>query len=233
MLWQVIFVAAISIVLIVVGLYLWWRSLIRNTSNMRLRVKHEPTLGEVKNDTTTATNLHTNIEPQSKSSDNREPVDQKPEEKTSPYAQNTIIFQLRANPDRPYFGYELLQTLYSSNFCFGDKNIFHRHERIDGTGAVLFSAAAATSSGSFPIDNMGAFYCAGLVMFMKLSKKNKLMANFDLMLDTARQITEDLGGSIYDEMDRVVDAAVIKELRERICSLDSKSFYTSDLLDNL
>lgn len=151
----------------------------------------------------------------------------------SNYDPNTIIMQLHATPGRPFMGYELLQTLATNELNFGDRDMFHRHERADGVGPILFSLAAATKTGTFDIHNMGAFSCGGLVMFMHLTPKKKLMRTFDLMLDTARQIIEDLGGEILNELDQPVDANVIKEWRDRVCAFDEKIQYNTDLLDNL
>jgi hypothetical protein len=56
------------------------------------------------------------------------------------------------------------------------------------------------------------------------NKKKKLMSCFDLMLDTARQIVEDLGGELYDELERPVDGTVIKSWREKFGRLKGGDF---------
>lgn len=150
----------------------------------------------------------------------------------SSYDPNVIVLQVQAFPGKPYMGYELLQTLLSLNLRFGEMNIFHRYEG-ENEGNVLFSVAAATSDGSFPIDDMGDFKCAGLVMFMKLYSKQKLMRSFDLMLDVARQLVEELGGDIYDDIYQSINVAAIKRLRERICTVETNNLYVADLFDNL
>lgn len=159
-------------------------------------------------------------------------VFEKAEEERSVYDPNLIVLQLSAFPGEPYMGYELHQALLASGLRFGDMNIFHRYD--DGEkGDVLFSLAAATKSGVFHIEDMGSFKCGGLMMFMRLNSKQKLMSNFDLMLDTARQLTEELGGDIYDDLHQSISADVIKRLREKICEVETKNMYAADLLDNL
>ena len=151
----------------------------------------------------------------------------------SPYDPNLIVLQLNAFPGKPYMGYELHQTWLDSGLRFGEMNIFHRYDDT-GKGNLLFSLAAATPSGSFAIEDMGAFKCGGLLMFMRLdSKQKKLMNSFDLMLDIARQLTEELGGEIYDDLRQSINAEVIKRLREKICTVETHNLYSSDLLDNL
>lgn len=151
----------------------------------------------------------------------------------SEYASNIIVLQIKAFATKPYMGYELLQALQSVGLHFGEKNIFYRYEKEGKEGKILFSVAAATSDGAFTLDNMGAFKCLGLVVFMKLRPKQKLMQRFDLMLDVARQLAEELGGDICDDLYQPINAAVIKRLREKICTIETSNLYVADLLDHL
>lgn len=153
-------------------------------------------------------------------------------ETSSPYDPNLIVLQISAFPGKPYMGYELHQAILSSGLRFGEKNIFHRYDN-EKNGKVLFSLAAATANGAFAIEDMGSFKCNGLLLFMYLDAKQKLMANFDLMLDTARQLSEELGGEICDDLKQLINADVIKRLREKICTVETSNLYVSDLLDNL
>ncbi len=150
----------------------------------------------------------------------------------SPYDPKLIVLQINAFPDKPYMGYELHQALLAAGLRFGEKNIFHRYEGED-SNKILFSLAAATPEGSFAIEDMGSFKCNGLLLFMDLDTKNRLMTSFDLMLDTARQLAEELGGDIYDDLRQVINADVIKRIREKICTVETGNLYVSDLLDNL
>ena len=68
---------------------------------------------------------------------------------------------------------------------------------------------------------------------MHLDPKRKLMASFDLMLDTARQLVEELGGEIYDDLQQPISVDVIKRLREKICTVETSNLYATDLLDGL
>lgn len=151
---------------------------------------------------------------------------------TSPYDPNLVVLHVNAFSGKPYMGYELHQALLSANLRFGEMGIFHRYA--DGADSKpLFSLAAATPSGSFAIEDMGSFKCNGLLLFMRLDPKQKLMTSFDLMLDTARQLTEELGGEIYDDLHQVINVEVLKRLREKICMVETNNLYVSDLLDNL
>ncbi|MGB6976706.1 MAG: cell division protein ZipA [Gammaproteobacteria bacterium] len=114
-----------------------------------------------------------------------------------------IVLMLMAKPEVPYTGYELLQVLLAAGLRFGKMNVFHRHEKISGQGEILFSLASAVEPGIFELNRMGSFSCPGLTLFLRLSnfqKGNKdLLQAFDLMIETARQLVEDLGGEVCDE----------------------------------
>lgn len=237
---HVVIVAVIVILLLVV--YLWHSK--RSRPKLKIKIRQEPTLGMAP--LNVAPEVTTESIPEPKSEPIQEPISEPISEPTpvtveSPpktatntgFDPNTIIIKIRANPGRPFMGYELLQTLLANNLRFGEMHLFHRYEHEDGAGATLFSLAAATRTGTFELNNMGAFSGTGLVMFMQLGHKKKLMNTFDLMLDTARQLIEDLGGELLDLHDRPLDAAIIKQWRERICTFEEKNLYTADLLDNL
>jgi cell division protein ZipA len=156
--------------------------------------------------------------------------------KPAAYNPDIIVLQIQSFPGKPYMGYELLQTLLSMELHFGEMNIFHRYDKNhdkNGKSNILFSVAAATAEGTFPIDDMGDFKCIGLVLYMDLKYKLKLMMRFDLMLDVARQLIEELGGEIYDDLCQPINAAVIRRMREKICAVETKNLYVADLLDNL
>lgn len=154
------------------------------------------------------------------------------ETRASPFGANLIVLRIIAFPGKPYMGYELHQALFDMEMRFGEMNLFHRYAKA-GSDRILFSVAAATSTGEFSLENMGSFSCHGLLLFMKLIPRTKLMDNFDLMLDTARQLAEELGGEIVDDIMQPINAKVIQRLRERICQVDISNQYASDLLDNL
>lgn len=158
--------------------------------------------------------------------------DDTPKQQPSPYDSNLIVLQIDAFSGKPYMGYELHQALLSSGLRFGEMGLFYRYQYED-KGNVLFSLAAATADGSFVMEKIGSFKCNGLLLFMRLEPKKKLMTSFDLMLDTARQLVEELGGEIYDDLHQPINAGVIKGLRERICVVETSNLYASDLLDNL
>ncbi len=141
-----------------------------------------------------------------------------------------IILHLVAPVDYPFGGYELLQSLLSNGLRYGDRNIFHRHETKTGRGCILFSLASLNKPGTFELSKMGSFSCPGLALFMLLKNVPDPMSAFDTLLETARQLTEDLGGEIWDEQRQPLNMDKVAQMRARIRHFE-ESQRTPDFFD--
>ena len=94
----------------------------------------------------------------------------------------------------------MVQTLLSSGLRFGEGHLFHRHQFANGQGPVLCSLAAATATGIFDLQNIGAFSVRGLCLFMHASENSSIDAErFSIMLDTGRQLSEGLDAYLLDD----------------------------------
>lgn len=111
---------------------------------------------------------------------------------------NYIILQLMAPTQRPYRGYELIQTLTSAGFHYGKMNIFHFYADPLNKTELLFSLASAIEPGTFDLDNIGEIVCPGLCLFMSIHKVKSALTAFDVMWDTAQILAQDLGGTLCD-----------------------------------
>lgn len=131
-------------------------------------------------------------------------LDVSPEPTQAPVSQpavelpEVITLNLAADPGRPYAGYELLQTLLTAGMRFGEMSLFHRHEKKTGVGSILFSLAACTADGSFELTKIGEFSCNGLVLFMKPRDVSFPSEVFELMLKTADQLIQSMGGKVLN-----------------------------------
>lgn len=115
----------------------------------------------------------------------------------------TLMIFLMAKENRQFAGYELLQTVLSAGLRFGQGQLFHRHQQPNGQGPVICSLAAATATGTFDLQNMGACSLRGLCLFMELSNNPSVDAErFSIMLDTARQLGEGLDALLLDDKQR-------------------------------
>lgn len=116
-----------------------------------------------------------------------------------PVAPSIMMFLL-AKENRQLAGYELLQTVLAAGLRFGEGQIFHRHQFTNGQGPVMCSLAAATESGVFDLQNIGAFSVRGLCLFMQSSQNPSIDGErFRMMLDTAKQLSEGLDTYLLDD----------------------------------
>lgn len=112
----------------------------------------------------------------------------------------SLMMFLQAKEHRQLAGYELLQTVLAAGLRFGEGHLFHRHQYANGQGPVLCSLAAATATGVFDLQNIGAFSVRGLCLFMQSSGNTTIDADrFAIMLETANQLSEDLDTLLLDD----------------------------------
>ncbi|APF07320.1 TPA: cell division protein ZipA C-terminal FtsZ-binding domain-containing protein [Legionella pneumophila] len=121
-------------------------------------------------------------------------------ESNSDCSSSTVMVFLLAKENRQFAGYELLQTVLAAGLRFGERHLFHRHQLSNGQGPVLCSLAAATATGVFDLQNIGAFSVRGLCLFMQISNNPDIDAErFSIMLDTAKQLSEGLDAYLLDD----------------------------------
>lgn len=122
-----------------------------------------------------------------------------------------VMIFLLAKGNRQLAGYELLQTLLAAGLRFGEGQLFHRHQNPNGQGPVLCSLAAATASGVFDLQNIGAFSVRGLCLFMQMSGHCAIDSErFGIMLDTAKQLSEELDTYLLDDQRKPLSEASLK-----------------------
>ena len=119
---------------------------------------------------------------------------------------STVMMLLLAKENRNFAGYDLLQTVLASGLRFGEGNLFHRHQA-NGQGPILCSLAAATATGVFDLQNIGAFSVRGLCIFMNVSNDDVINAEcFTMMLETGKQLSEGLNAYLLDDQKKPLNA---------------------------
>ncbi len=130
---------------------------------------------------------------------------------------SSLMMFLLAKENRQLAGYELLQTVLAAGLRFGEGHLFHRHQSPNGQGPVLCSLAAATASGVFDMQNIGAFSVHGLCLFMQASGNPTIDAErFAIMLDTAKQLSEGLDTYLLDDERRPLCDASIQRYYQQL-----------------
>lgn len=150
-------------------------------------------------------------EPQSTSAAQNNFTEKQPAE-----PEEVLIINVMAHKGEMFNGADLLDIILKCGMRYGSMDIFHRHSDTKGEGALLFSMANMVKPGTFDLDAMDEFETPGVSLFMTLPINADSMQSFDLMADTARAISETLGGELKDEQRSVMTRQTLEHCRERI-----------------
>lgn len=133
-----------------------------------------------------------------------------------------IMMFLLAKENRQFAGYELLQTVLAAGMRFGEGGLFHRYQFNSGDGSVICSLAAATATGVFDLQNIGAFSVRGLCLYMHSAKNPEIdRQRFAIMYDTAKQLCEGLDAHLLDDQRRPLNEERIYQYHQML-SLDEE-----------
>ncbi|AMG29937.1 cell division protein ZipA [Grimontia hollisae] len=130
--------------------------------------------------------------------------------------QQVLIMNVQASNNAEFNGEELINCLEQHGMIFGEMEIFHRHADLAGTGKVLFSAANMFNPGSFPLATIHQFTTPGITFFMTLPCYGEAEQNFKLMLQTAQQVADQLGGLVTDDNRNMMTPQRLDSYREKI-----------------
>ncbi|MEZ9526047.1 cell division protein ZipA [Enterovibrio norvegicus] len=142
-------------------------------------------------------------------------VDEEPEAAPEPQ-QQVLILNVQAGNNQEFDGTELINCLEQHGLLYGEMEIFHRHADLAGTGKVLFSAANMFNPGSFPLETIHQFTTPGISLFMTLPCYGEADQNFKLMLQTAQQVADQLGGLVTDDSRTMMTPQRIDTYRDKI-----------------
>lgn len=210
-------------------LFRFIRSMIRKDTNRYLRSRKKSVHQEPRLDSMGSLNKENDM--MNNDSDTilglrKEPILNKKDDNTlsmrSKKNHHIIALYVTATNTHLYGGYELLQSLLACGLRYGKMNIFHRHEYKTGRGSILFSIASIVEPGTFDLPRMGGFTCPGLILFLILNEVDDPMKAFDIMLETAGQLIEDLGGKVLDDEKKILTKEKVIELRCRIREFEEK-----------
>lgn len=126
-----------------------------------------------------------------------------------------LTFSIMADKDKSFGGYELLQAILGCGLRHGERQIFHRYDSTHPT-KILFSLASIAKPGIFSLENMGAFSTPGLIFIFEIEQTPELLNSFELLLQTARQLNDELDGNLLDDQREPLTTERIQFLREQL-----------------
>ena len=126
-------------------------------------------------------------------------VAQTPEEPKPEPEMQVLVLNVHCAGEEPFVGTELFDSMQQNGLIYGEMNIFHRHVDLSGNGKVLFSVANMMHPGTLEHGDPAEFSTKGISFFMTLPCYGEAEQNFNLMLRTAQQIADDMGGNVLDD----------------------------------
>jgi cell division protein ZipA len=113
-------------------------------------------------------------------------------------------------------GPDLLSSLLTLGFKYGDMDIFHRHLDSAGSGAVLFSLANMFNPGTFDLENIDKLTTRGVSLFMTLPGPGEPLQNFNLMHNAAKKLADEFGGQVLDGQRSVLTVQTVRHYVDKI-----------------
>jgi cell division protein ZipA len=129
----------------------------------------------------------------------------------------------------PFRGPMLPAAFADAQLEYGDMQIFHRSELVDGRKQHLFSAANIKEPGFFDLSALEHFSTEGIVLFMQVAPGLDAVRAFDAMVESARALADELGGTVCDATRSVLTKQTISHLREEVigCQLQQRVIKTA------
>ncbi|PSJ44731.1 cell division protein ZipA [Zobellella endophytica] len=137
--------------------------------------------------------------------------------------QDVYVINLMARPNQKLEGSSLMRALTGTGFRFGDMDIFHRHQTPAGQGEILFSLINMVKPGTFDPDAMVGFSTPGVSIFMQLPKPGMAKNHFNLMVQTAENLAEDLDALLFDDERSPLSPDYLAHCREQLRDYDSQA----------
>ncbi len=126
-----------------------------------------------------------------------------------------IVIHVLPRAEAGMSGQLLLQAAVRYGLHFGEMKVFYRHEHPNGHGEVLFGMTHAVEPGYFELDTLARGVCMGVSFFQTLPGVQSIAA-FDLMIDTARRLAQDLDAQLFDQDYHPLSPQLLEHLREKV-----------------
>lgn len=129
--------------------------------------------------------------------------------------QKIMTLRLIGRNKKPFQGDELILSMRGIGLRHGKFGIFHRYDGNDESRTV-FSAASLVEPGSFDLANIKDQQIPGISLFLVLPGPVESVEAFDLMMATARALSQSLDAELLDESGSTLSIQRERYLREEI-----------------
>ncbi|UJZ93241.1 cell division protein ZipA [Photobacterium damselae subsp. damselae] len=144
-----------------------------------------------------------------------EPVIAEPEPEPAPLEPSYISLCVHARNGGVLMGRQLFTALENHGLIFGENSVYHRHLDRAGTQPVIFSVTNLVAPGNFPDINDAHFETPGIGFFLMLPCPGRADDNFNMMLQTAQRIADDLNADVLDHERNMITPYRITAYRDK------------------
>ena len=127
---------------------------------------------------------------------------------------------IEASQNKPYTGYELLQSILTSGLRYGKQGVFHFYPQHNDQQTVWFSLASAVEPGVFDLPKMGGFSTPALTLYMNAKQVDDPVMIFEKMLSVANELVDNLGGRVLTSKQELVTKEHVRELCIMLSSVE-------------
>lgn len=215
-------------ILLIIGIYVAGRLQSREPKPRKRRLKRGSIRRKAAPDF--AVDELESMEPMRFEEDHSTRTSNSPDSSPAPGPAETVFSLLVTAPTSvPFRGPVLLGALAMAKLEFGDMQIFHRTEIVDGRERVLFSLANIREPGTFDLSAMDDFTTEGLALFMQVPCGVDAVRAFDAMIESARILADNLDGHICDARRSALTQQTIHHMREEVinCQLQQRVAQTA------
>lgn len=127
-----------------------------------------------------------------------------------------LVINVMAKRGRWLTGDKLLPLLLAQGLKFGDLKIFTKRVGDRQDGEAVFSVANSLKPGTFDLNEMDSFATVGVTLFLELPAPVNNLSAFEQMLQTARDLVENLDAELRDDQRNMMTGQTIEHYRQRV-----------------
>ncbi len=129
--------------------------------------------------------------------------------------QKIVTLRIVGRDKNAFKGDDLILSLRGIGMRHGKFGIFHRYDGNDES-RTIFSAASLVEPGSFDLANIKDQQIPGISLFLVLPGPVDSVESFDMMMESARTLSQSLNGELLDESGSTLSIQRERYLREEI-----------------
>ncbi len=129
--------------------------------------------------------------------------------------QKIVTLRIVGRDKAAFKGDDLILSLRGIGMRHGKFGIFHRYDGNDES-RTIFSAASLVEPGSFDLANIKDQQIPGISLFLVLPGPVDSVESFDMMMESARTLSQSLNGELLDESGSTLSIQRERYLREEI-----------------